>query len=93
MSSFDLSSSGLLILSPRQEASPPIRVEVTYIPSEELVKLRERVQELESDLLKTTQEYKRLEFRYCGQVNLQMQLGDWAREQGIKIPHRFLQMI
>lgn len=93
MSLSDLNSAGLLILSPRQEVSPPIRLEVTYTPAEEVVQLRSRVKELELDLLKKTQDYKQLEFKYCMQINLQMQLGDWARENKVKIPSRFLQMI
>ena len=93
MSLSDLNSAGLLILSPRQEASPPIKLEVTFTPADEVVQLRARNKELEQELLQQIQKYKQLEFKFCMQVNLQMQLGDWARENKIKIPSRFLQMV
>lgn len=93
MSLSDLNSAGLLIISPRQEVSPPIKLEVTFTPADEVVQLRNRNRELELELLQKTQEYKQLEFKYCMQINLQMQLGDWARENKIKIPSRFLQMV
>lgn len=93
MSLSDLNSAGLLILSPRQEVSLPIKLEVTFTPADEVVQLRARNKELEQELLQQIQKYKQLEFKFCMQVNLQMQLGDWARENKIKIPSRFLQMV
>lgn len=68
----------------------PIRLEITYIPGDEVLKLRSRVAELEAELLKLTGEYKQLEWKYCCNINLKLQLGDWARAEGIKIPKRFL---
>lgn len=87
------SDNGGLILSSGQPADPPIRLEVVFTPAEEVTILRERVKLLEADLLRKTQDYKQLEFRYCMQINLQMQLGDWCREHNIKVPERFLQMV
>lgn len=71
-------------------SSDPIRLEIIYTPGDELLKLRSRVADLEGEILKLTADYKQLEWKYCCNINLKLQLGDWARAEGIKIPKRFL---
>lgn len=63
---------------------------MVFTPSEEVTSLRGEVERLTQELIQAKSDYKALEWRYCCQLNLQMQLGDYAREQGIKIPERFL---
>ena len=70
-----------------------LRFHVIFTPSDEVLNLRRELEELKADHKRVQDELHRIEFRFCAQVNLQMQLGDWARENGVQIPPRFLQMV
>lgn len=82
-----------LLILPQQGDSSPIRLDITFTTADEVLSLRARVSELESDLLRETTERKRVEWKYACECNLRMQLRDYLTEHKIKVPQRYFDQV
>lgn len=61
----------------------PFRVDVRLTPSDEVLKLREQVEQLQTELDGLRTDYLNLEFKYRQETIINMELQDLLREHGI----------
>ena len=65
-------------LTPGQEGAA-LNVNVRYTPSDEVLALRQRIAELEAQAEKLKEDDRRLEYRYCCEIQMKDQLIDFIR--------------
>lgn len=79
--------SALLSGTPGQEGTP-LNVAVTVTPSDQVLRLRQRVADLQSQLSALEADFNRTQYRYMCEVQLNLQLQDIMRAAGVPFPRR-----
>lgn len=67
----------------------PFPVHVRISPDDEVLSLRQRVQELTDGLESLKRDYHRVEYLYRCETTLNLRLIDMCRANGIKLPRSF----
>lgn len=70
------------------QGGAPLNLAVTLTPSDEVISLRTRIAELESQLSDLTVTFNRTQYRYMCEVQLNLQLQDIMRCAGVSFPRR-----
>lgn len=84
----DLFSGLLPSFLPARTGGPP-KLEIVLTPSDEVLQLRQQVEDLQDRLAALKERCNRIEYLYNCEVIINLQITDYCRDQGWKIPRRY----
>ena len=67
-----------------------IKLDVSYTPSEEVQQLRREIAQLQHKAKELDADNRRLEYRYCCELQMKDRLVDYVRGLGVRIPDNLL---
>lgn len=69
---------------------PPLRVDVSLTPSDEVQQLRQQVSDITLRLSELETQFNRTEYLYRCETIINLRLQDFCREHGLKVPRQLL---